>query len=848
MDSVCCCLFAAFCLGLPTLALSQSVTEEPTDGIFVPGVGLSGDFDAVATVNNPGGLCFVKGKSLVAAASLGEMQAAYSRDYGFGLFFSGGNGCGQLHPLLPIPKLGFGLAIESLLDADSEVSPQIGSFLRLTGAISYLHRGVSFGLSWHHFSSNKTAGMGSGASVSGANTFDIGLAFPPNKMWSGGFVVRDVLTPTIAGASVQRRYEAEVTLRPNNAVALSVGGRVGETRGDVDGWVRMSWAFLRGWKAGVQVETSEVYAASSGASDRSYTAHLGISASFGKGQLELWGSGSRGGIGSMANTNRARGGSLLVRTSSQATPSVFPERPKIVPVVINEPLTDKQVFRYTQYIGATCKTPHVKGIAVTIGGISGGMASFRELRQAFVGCRQAGKWVHAFMTQGGLRHYYLASAADQLVIDEAGGLRLVGWSTRILYFKQMLEMIGIEAQIEKIEQYKSTPESFTEVGPSEAAKEMRESLVDSLYERVVSEIAKARRQTVVSTKQWLQGGPYTASDVMGSPFVDAVRSPKDATEDIQELWRGKATIGSTLPSTLPTTSNPVVVSTIAVIEITGDIVDGDSRSSVLGRKMVGAQTIVRTLSQAIAMPHVAAIVLRINSPGGSALASEQMFRVIEKLGKQKPIVCSMGDIAASGGYFVAAGCGRVFADPMTITGSIGIFTGKANMAKFWKSVGISWFTVNRGPRADMDSAYRSYTEEERKMIKQKLRYYYYRFVDAVAKGRGMTRQQVDAVAKGRVWTGDQALQQGLVDELGGLQEAIGFAADSANIRRQTTQILWLPKQQQSVLDIVSGKSLETSAVPVSLTKWFALLPGFIFEGAMQWQARLPFVIDHGVVN
>jgi len=221
---------------------------------------------------------------------------------------------------------------------------------------------------------------------------------------------------------------------------------------------------------------------------------------------------------------------------------------------------------------------------------------------------------------------------------------------------------------------------------------------------------------------------------------------------------------------------------VAVLFVDGDIIDGKSATiPLLGMKFVGMQTLLPAIQRARDDARVRAIVVRIDSPGGSALASDVLARELERTAQVKPVICSLGDVAASGGYFIAAACSRIYAAPSTLTGSIGIFSGKFDVSGLAAKIGVSLESYERGAHAGIDSMYRQYTDEERGQILAKLRYFYSRFVDQVARGRRMTPAAVDAVGRGHIWSGDAALARGLVDEFGGLMDAIAEAKRRAGL-------------------------------------------------------------------
>ena len=268
----------------------------------------------------------------------------------------------------------------------------------------------------------------------------------------------------------------------------------------------------------------------------------------------------------------------------------------------------------------------------------------------------------------------------------------------------------------------------------------------------------------------------------------------------------------------------------------------------LGRKLVGSETIAGLIAAARESPEVGAIILRIDSPGGSALASEVMSREVFKTRGRKPILCSMGDVAASGGYFLAAGCDVIFAEPMTITGSIGIFYGKFDLSGLMDKLGVTSETFRRGRRADMESMYRPYTEEERLVLHDRLTYFYGRFTGAVSKGRGLTQTRVDEIGRGHVWSGAQAKGIGLVDRMGGIADAIVLAKEKMGLGPDDrVRVLALPKQSSGLLGLLGlGGAKESATLGLGdLPAAKALLDGIpasVLVDPDAAQARLPYDI------
>lgn len=833
--------------------------EEPTGGVFVPTVGISGAVDALSAVANPAGLFFLDGWNLALAIDAGLEDNSTGGGNGFGAYYGAVAG-GKI-----LPRFAWGLAVEALRPPRVQLEPDPGEPLRFTYSTALgVGNAASVGLAWHHFFDSPTIG--------GLDTFDLGLAIRAGAHLGFGFVARDVNAPDAAGTPVQRRYEAEVAVRPlaTDLVELGLGGRVGETRGDLDGWLRGSVRLARGVYLRAEAQTRELQTIDMTASgrefgsEREYRITGGLEISFGNIGVAGYGTTSIDGDGS----GSFQSSTVVVRLSERGIPSVLPTSKRLEKIDLNGSVGQKSLTRIIAYLRSLERDDDVEGVIVNLDGYGAGWSTTREIRQALGRLRARGKRVYAFLIAGTMGQYYLASVADKVYVDPAGGIRLQGFSATTLYFKGVFERLGVEAQFEKIEEYKSAPEAWTRSGPSTAAFEMRNELYDSIYAVVVADIAASRKLSEKRVRELIDGGPYTSGDLEGlTALVDKVITAESLSETIREDMGRSVAVGRRDDVRSERWDYPGV----AVIHINGDIVDGQSRRiPLLGRRLVGGDTIAAAIAQARADRSIKAIILRINSPGGSALASDLMAREVFKTREVKPIICSMGNVAASGGYFAAAGCDRIFAGPMTITGSIGIFNGKFDVSSLLTRLGLSWTTYKRGENADAFSFYRPFSPEERAMLKEKLRYYYGRFIGAVAEGRGMKKEEVDAVGRGHVWTGQQALPINLIDQLGGFNEAIDEAKRRIGLGpNDRVRLVTLPRSKENLISQLLGNTLPgirdiegrldlgiepPDAAADSAAIWTALLPGAIgtalssaIPGSV-WaqpgvpQARLPFAI------
>ncbi len=806
-----CALWIALSLAAAGTAQAQAVdrryAEEPTDGLALPATSIAGAFDARSTVLNSAGLAMMNGPELALALNLENADVASSSGPGFGIYLAS-DFFGDL-----LPKTGAGIALEWLRPSRSQLSPDPGDPFRLTVShANALGRFFSLGVAFHYF-------FASGA-LHGVDTFDAGLSFRPDNHFALGVNVRDLDTADIEGTPVQRRYEAEAMVRPlgTDVLELSAGGRIGETRGDADGWLRVGVRALRGAYVVGAIESRQLHAiddSPAGLLDsdvRETRATIGVELSLGQVGLAAYGTGLR----APGGNNHALGGTFVATIAATPRASVLPSDDHIERVELTGDIGVRELTQLVLRLRGIANDPSAKGVVVLFDGASPGWATLQELRNELLAIKAAHKKVFAYMVSGTTRDYYVASAADKIYVDPAGGLRLVGMAGQSFYFRGLFDQVGIAPQFEKIAEFKSAPEMFTETGPTPIAAKMHEELFDSLWQQWLTTVAGARHLAPEELMKLVDNGPYTAGELAeNTKLVDGVAPPDKVAQLIM------TELGGVYPVGVPPVTRPDRWERpqVAVIYVDGDITDGPTKTvPVIGTNLAGGETVVAALSAARADPAIKAIILRIDSPGGSALASELIAREVFATRGKKPIICSMSNLAASGGYFVAAGCDVILAEPMTITGSIGIFFGKFDLSGLVKKLGIGIDTFKRGERADAESMFRPYTIEERTALLAKLRYSYGRFVGAVAEGRKLSKDAVDAVGRGHVYSGEQAKPVSLVDRFGGLADALTEARARAGLPLDTRlEILEYPKLQTSVIGVIS-KLLMTSQPELPLAQ------------------------------
>jgi protease-4 len=432
-----------------------------------------------------------------------------------------------------------------------------------------------------------------------------------------------------------------------------------------------------------------------------------------------------------------------------------------------------------------------------------------EVHEAIEDFKTSKKPVIAYLEAGGMGDYYLASAADRIVMMPGGQLDVAGLASYELFFRGALDKLGVFPDLLHIGDYKTASNTFTEKGFTAAHREMTASLNHDWYEAIVESVARDRQLSPEAARTALGGGPYLAEAAHDAGLVDQL-AYDDQHDDTAPVQGTSAIDAETYERAVD--AEGLARETggrIALLYAVGTIASGKSSFDVPGGGVLGSDTFGEWLRKVRVDPDIRAVVVRINSPGGSAIASEAIWRQMQLTRDVKPLVVSMGDVAASGGYYIAAPAQVIVADPGTLTGSIGVVTGKFVVQGALDKVGVGTGEAGDGPFADIYSPFRPFTPAERAKIEEQMQTTYERFLSRVAEGRRETAEKIDAVAQGRVWTGRQAREIGLVDELGGLDHAIAIAKQRARLDPSKPVRLVVYPPKRSIYDLLAN-SFNTS--------------------------------------
>lgn len=489
----------------------------------------------------------------------------------------------------------------------------------------------------------------------------------------------------------------------------------------------------------------------------------------------------------------------------------------------------------------------IKGIYLDLSTVSASFATLQEIRDALLAFKASGKFIVAYGEVYTQRAYYLASTADKVYVNPEGLVEFNGLVSQTAFIKGTLDKLGIEAQVIKVGTFKSAVEPFILDKMSDANREQVSAYLGSIYNQFLTQIAESRKigrdsLFTIADKLYVQH----ADDAITYGLADAKRYKdeilaelKDSLNIDQDKDLNAVSLTKYRPKAAETKTS--LRDRIAVVYAVGEIASGEGSDD-----MIGSDRISRELRKVRRDDKVKAVVFRINSPGGSALASDVIWREVDLLRKEKPVIVSMGDVAASGGYYIAAAADSIFAQPNTITGSIGVFGIIPNMKELLNNkLGITYDQVKTGEYADfLINVDRPLTAEERNIIQRSVNRTYDTFLQRVADGRKLSKAQVDSIGQGRVWTGEQAVANGLVDRLGSIDDAIAAAAKKAGL--ENYRLMSYPTIKSPFESFLGGSTDRVSA-------WFAkreLGEHYRYyeqlKAATQYfgiQARLPYTIE-----
>ncbi|MDD5224004.1 MAG: signal peptide peptidase SppA [bacterium] len=450
----------------------------------------------------------------------------------------------------------------------------------------------------------------------------------------------------------------------------------------------------------------------------------------------------------------------------------------------------------------------IDGIILKLGQLQLGMGPLSEIYQALADLKKRGKRLIVYLNSGESSHYLLASLADLIVMNPAGSLFLPGFRVEIVYLRDTLKKIGVKPEFERIGRYKSAPEIFTRTSPSQPHQEEIKSILEEITGYYNDTLRKNRKLSAGGIKKITDAAILTAAEAEKLKLVDVLGFPDEIPRLVEELWKDKIVMipGDQMPISFHYSPRRPRRQRLAVVFVEGTIRSGESLEDPFqGTRMTGADTLVPLLEQVAREKSIVGAVLRVDSGGGSADASDALWRAVIRLREKKPVVISCGGMAASGAYYLAAGASEIFSNPLTLTGSIGVFFGKFVIRDLLGKLGANPQIIKNTERADMLSSFRFLTRKEHALLRRHLEFTYRKMLERIGEGRNMKMRTLSQYAEGRVWTGTQALNLNLVDHLGGLAEAIRRVKELAGISpEEKILILDLPRRRSWKREILRG--------------------------------------------
>ena len=789
-------------LVLPSLAWSD--TPSPSDGVPVSDPSISTQSDATSLEVNPAGLGYLRGFE----AGYGFFLPTDHRQgpSGHSLNFGLGSSLG-----------GFGAGVQWM--DNPRLGPDRNNFRKFTlGSSLSPTRFISVGASYNFFSSRTDERLND------LRTADVGLQWRPTSAVGVGLTARDIrpafldedrALPLRLGAGVALRgfdgrlvYETEVRhvrgadhfdIRPRLATEPLSGlrffgqGIVNLPMPDSDVTPQ-----LDGLSVGLELSTGTFGAQGAGHFGEQQGAELDAVTGT---SYRLWASSSPQQRALFTPTQRWVHLEVDESIAEQASFPLFGASTTAFFDLIND-------------LDAIAEDPSIAGVVLEVGNHELGPAQLWELSEAIDRLRGADKESVAVVTSEAptTEIIYAASAADEVWMEPSSPYGPTGINFEFTSFANLLDRMGIEAEFMRIGEYKSAPESFVlPDAPSEPALEQTSEYLDALYDEMTRRIADRRDVDVDEVRQVIDESPLYPAEAMERDLVDAVVY----ADELDDLLRTR--LQSPLGIQRGYQRHEIADRRwggrpeIAVVYVDGMMIAGESGASPLGGDTVtGAETLTRTLRQLRNDNNVKAVVLRIDSPGGSAVAGDRIYRSLRQLAMEKPVIASMGNAAASGGYYAAAGADEIFATPVTLTGSIGVYAGKFNVAGLADRFGVTSQQEQRGDRAGLFSPWRPWTDSEREAVAETIEYIYQLFLQQASRTRPLSPEELDEVARGRVWTGEAAQREQLTDHVGGISDAIRRAEELADL--ETGEALYRDRSGAGVTALSPGMATGVSGI------------------------------------
>jgi len=512
------------------------------------------------------------------------------------------------------------------------------------------------------------------------------------------------------------------------------------------------------------------------------------------------------------------------------------------------PSTNLGIKDIIDYIDKAKTDNNIKGIYLDLSIIPSGLATIEEIRSALLDFKKSKKFIISYSEVYTQSSYYLASVSDKIYLNPSGYLPLVGMRSEITFLKGTFEKLDIEPEILRHGKYKSAVEPYTNDKMSDANREQMNALLAGIWNHVLKGISEQRKISVAKLNELADNLTVrNASSALSNKLVDGLKYEDEILTELAKLSGVKnekninfLSINDYVKTPKAKTSSGLSKNKIAIVYASGDIMPGEGDANT-----VGSKTTAEAIRKARNDSSIKAIVLRVNSPGGSALASEIIWREVKLAQKVKPVIASLGDVAASGGYYIVSPADTIVADTNTITGSIGVFGLTFNTSKFFQNkLGVTFDVAKTNKHSDFGSISRAMTAGEKEVLMLQIEEIYDQFISHVAEGRGITKAQVDSIGQGRVWNATDALRLGLVDVIGGIDKALEIAVSKAKLKDY--RIVELPVLEDPFQSLIEGFSAKARQMMINNeTYQYSLLMKELDKilSSSGVQARLPYKIE-----
>lgn len=824
-------------LGISQLAWAQEALQRPTP---LPALGRSAvtNSDTTAIVQNPANLAFLPGAELRwTGAFLNEDAASAAQGHAFALGIPFG--------FIPMAT-GFRFdMIKPTAEAADDMYGRPINYQFFTWALAAGDETASVGFAYRHSYSDAVE-------AHAMNSWTLGLNARPSEYFGASAVVHDINTPTSAGGqTLGVSYEVATVFRPTGSDALDLGFEASFVDDPDSYWVPRGVVDVKLPGLGrLRSDISWVDPAGDAFAPSwvgSTTLVVNMNSRHGSGEVSL---GSR--YGDALGENRGSPWENLtteVAIRNFRSSSAAENFPYALRVRIEEtPSTRGHVNLLRKLWRMADDEPNLAAVLLELrASPADSLAHVQELQDAIYHLQDRGKKVLCHLESASGSALYLCSVADRVLINPAGSVQYSGLQSSSFYLKGVLDKLGIRADFVRIGKHKSAPEALSLTQGTATAVEDKAILLQEVEKELTASIAAGRDLSVAELRKSTALGPFTALEAQQAKLVDGFAFD-DMLEDKTRELAGQEVLFEEGEQAAAVKSRFGPQRRLAIVYVDGDMVDGRSTSfPFLGIQTAGSYTIAESLKQVRDDNSIGAVVLRVETGGGSAMAADVLWREVQLLSTRKPVIVSMGSAAASGGYYVSAPGTFIYANPLTITGSIGIFYGKMDITGLLSNIGVNVETLRTSQHADAQSPYRPFTDEEREVLKGKIQQFYNLFLRRVADGRQLSKKDVDAVGRGRVWTGRQAKEHKLVDALGGLRQALAKARVMGNLR-DDAPIIELPVVKTSLLGKILGiegvkseLSASSTPIPKELMDMARAVAPYALHPADQPLARVEFL-------